>query len=110
MWHDLYPQCQYVIARFIQHKLSNVFLNLTISPGIPMKPELKDLVLVKTTKWYNLGLQLGIEDTELDVIEENSPKDIDACKRKMFKAWLRITPQPILPKAGGSSANSGRDQ
>ena len=67
------------------------------SPGVstpPMKPQLKDLVLVKTTKWYNLGLQLGIEDTELDVIEENSPKDIDTCKRKMFKAWLKITPNP----------------
>ena len=59
-----------------------------------MKPELKDLVLVQTTKWYYLGLQLGIKDTELDVIEENNPKDIDTCKRKMFKAWLRITPNP----------------
>ena len=71
--------------------------NLTTSLGIPtspMKPQLKDLVLVRTTKWYNLGLQLGIEDTELDVIEENNPKDIDACKRKMFKIWLRITPSP----------------
>ena len=63
-----------------------------------MKPQLKDLVLVKTTKWYNLGLQLGIEDTELDVIEENNAKDIDACKRKMFKAWLRITPNPSYQK------------
>ena len=72
-----------------------MFLNLTISPGVPtppMKPELIDLVLVQTTKWYNLGLQLGIEDTELDVIEENNPKDIDTCKRKMFQAWLKITP------------------
>ena len=59
-----------------------------------MKPELKGLVLVQTTKWYNLGLQLGIKDTELDVIEENNPKDIDTCKRKMFKVWLRITPSP----------------
>ena len=74
-----------------------MFPNLTTSPGVstpPMKPELKDLVLVQTTKWYNLGLQLGIRDTELDVIEENNPKDIDTCKRKMFKAWLRITPSP----------------
>ena len=74
-----------------------MFPNLTFSPGVstpPIKPQLKDLVLVRTTKWYNLGLQLGIEDTELDVIEENNPKDIDACKRKMFKTWLRITPSP----------------
>ena len=74
-----------------------MFPNLTTSPGVstpPMKPQLKDLVLVQTTKWYNLGLQLGIEVTELDVIEENNPKDIDACKRKMFKTWLKITPNP----------------
>ena len=74
-----------------------MFPNLTTSPGVstsPVKPQLKDLVLVQTTKWYNLGLQLGIEDTELDVIEENNPKDIDACKRKMFKTWLKITPIP----------------
>ena len=59
-----------------------------------MKPQLKDLVLVQTTKWYNLGLQLGIKDTELDVIEQNNSKDIDVCKRKMFQTWLRITPNP----------------
>ena len=59
-----------------------------------MKLELKDLVLIQTTKWYDLGLQLGIKDTELDMIEENNPKDIDACKQKMFEARLRITPSP----------------
>ena len=74
-----------------------VFPYLATSPDVPtpsMKPQLKDLVLIKTVKWYNLGLQLGIDDTELDVIEENNPKDIDACKRKMFRVWLRITPSP----------------
>ena len=59
-----------------------------------VRPQLKDLVLIQTTKWYSLGLLLGIDDTELDVIEENNSKDIDACKRKMFRAWLRITPSP----------------
>ena len=74
-----------------------MFPNLTTSSGVPtplMKPQMKDLVLIKTVKWYNLGLQLGIEDTELDMIEQNNPKDIDACKRSMFKAWIRITPSP----------------
>ena len=74
-----------------------MFPNLTTSSGVPtplMKPQMKDLVLIKTVKWYNLGLQLGIEDTELDVIDQNNSKEIDACKRKMFQAWLRITPSP----------------
>ena len=74
-----------------------MFPNLTTSSGVPtplMKPQMKDLVFIKTVKWYNLGLQLGIEDTELDMIEQNNLKEIDACKRRMFQAWLRITPSP----------------
>ena len=59
-----------------------------------MIPKLKDLVLVQTREWYDLGLQLGVEDTELDVIQSNYPLNIRACRREMFKAWLRITPTP----------------
>ena len=59
-----------------------------------MRPQLKDLVLVQTIEWYDLGLQLGIDDTELDVIEKNNRGDLKACRRNMFRAWLRITPTP----------------
>ena len=37
-----------------------------------VRPKLKDLVLVQTIEWYGLGLQLGIDDTELDMIEKNN--------------------------------------
>ena len=59
-----------------------------------VRPQLKDLVLVQTTEWYDLGLQLGIDDTELDVIKKHNPGDLRACQREMFRAWLRITPSP----------------
>ena len=59
-----------------------------------MIPRLKDLVLVQTKEWYDLGLQLGVEETELDVIQSDNPQNIRACRREMFKAWLRITPTP----------------
>ena len=59
-----------------------------------MRPQLKDLVLVQTIEWYDLGLQLGIDDTELDVIEKNNRGDLRACRRNMFRAWLRITHSP----------------
>ena len=59
-----------------------------------VRPQLKDLVLVQTIEWYDLGLQLGIDDTELDVIEKNNRGDLRACRRNMFRAWLRITPTP----------------
>ena len=58
------------------------------------EPKLKDLVLVRAVKWYDLGLQLGMEDAELDVIEENNPRDLSTCQREMFKVWLRNTSSP----------------
>ena len=57
-------------------------------------PQLKDLVLIKVTEWYELGLQLGVEDAELEEIEKNNRGDLKASRRNMFRAWLRITPNP----------------
>ena len=67
---------------------SNIFLAGT------QGPQMKDLVLIKVTEWYELGLQLGVEDAELEEIENNNRGDLRACRRKMFRAWLRITPSP----------------
>ena len=70
--------------------------NLIWSGALPfhVAPQLKDLVLVKVISWYNLGLQLGVEDTELEDIKINNPGNLEACRRDMFRAWLRIIPSP----------------
>lgn len=57
------------------------------------KPTLKELVKVKVTNWYNLGLQLDIDDDELQAIGCNNPQDQDSCKRGMFRKWLKKSPQ-----------------
>ena len=49
---------------------------------------------MQTTEWYDLGLQLGIEDAELEEIQSNNPKSVRTCRREMFRAWLRITSSP----------------
>ena len=56
------------------------------------EPQMKDLILIKVTEWYELGLQMGVDDAELEEIEKNN---LRACRRKMFRAWLRITPSPF---------------
>ena len=56
------------------------------------KPQMKDLVLIKISDWHDLGLQLGVEDAELEVIQKNNPGDFKVCRRNMFREWLRITP------------------
>ena len=41
-----------------------------------------------TPNWYSLGLELGLTQHALDVIEEDSGKNSNTCKRKMFSKWL----------------------
>ena len=55
---------------------------------------MKDLILIKVNEWYELGLQLGVEDAKLEEIERKNPGNLNACRRNMFRAWLRITPNP----------------
>ena len=51
-------------------------------------------MLIQTVEWYNIGLQLGVEDAELKVIQQNYPRDSEACKREMFSAWLKKASSP----------------
>ena len=44
---------------------------------------------VASSYWYRLGVQLGVADDELDVIEQNYPRDTKLCRVKMFSTWLR---------------------
>ena len=56
-------------------------------------PELKDLDLIKLVNWQGVGLQLGIEDYELQKIRMNYQEHDDR-KREMFRIWLRTCPNP----------------
>ena len=59
----------------------------------PPDPNLKDLVLLRVSDWYTVGLQLGVREADLDDIESNY-SDIRERRRGMFKTWLRTTPNP----------------
>ena len=65
---------------------------ITSFSSFNVEAQLKDLILVRTVKWYELGLQLEVEGKDLDVIQANNQNNIEACKREMFSKWLGITP------------------
>ena len=54
--------------------------------------ELKDLVKLRVAaEWKNLGVQLGVPNHTLDVIQannKNSPNFSQECLRDMFTWWL----------------------
>ena len=50
---------------------------------------LRDLLNnVKTTKWYHLGLELGISSDDLDIIQKHEVEDR---LRLMFQKWLQVS-------------------
>lgn len=66
------------------------------SPPMPTLRELCELPVANC--WYGLGVQLGIPDHELDVIEQNYPRDAKMCQSKMFGIWLRNESAPTYEK------------
>ena len=58
------------------------------------KPTLRDLRQLPVTKWYNLGLQLQVDQEELEKIQSKHPQDDRICQTKMFGVWLREVEHP----------------
>ena len=42
--------------------------------------------------WYQLGIKLGLQPSQLRQIEQEFPTDIDRCKTEVVDLWLRNTP------------------
>ena len=40
------------------------------------------------TKWYGLGLKLGLRKNTLDAIERNHPGDVSRCLTECLSQWL----------------------
>lgn len=74
----------------------NTLCNYVLSVAFELstsQPIMRELNKVKVTNWYNLGLELYVEDAELETIRKNNQRDQDNCKREMFRNWLSICPQ-----------------
>ncbi len=57
--------------------------------------QLRNLVHhVRSTNWYELGLELGVDEYTLNVIDKDNRGDNRAQLRQMFQEWLRGTERP----------------
>ena len=43
----------------------------------------------QTVKWFDLGLYLGLIHDDLEIIEDNYPRDAERCLRKCLAKWLK---------------------
>ena len=46
------------------------------------------MIMKVVTKWYSLGIQLGLPPELLNTIEQNYSKDSQRCCEQVFKDWL----------------------
>ena len=44
------------------------------------------------TKWYELGVELLKDNTDLELIKVNHQNDCQSCCHEMFKRWLDVKP------------------
>jgi len=64
-----------------------------------------------STKWYYLGLRLGVNTHTLDQIEEDCQRKSNEACRKMLQAWLREkrsgTWNDVISALNSRSVNEG---
>ncbi len=51
--------------------------------------DLLEAIFAANTKWYNLGLRLGLRASLLDTINTRWQGDPEVCLREMLKEWLK---------------------
>lgn len=49
---------------------------------------------VSTTKWFRLGLKLGLTQDELEIIESDRRLDASEALMKVLREWLRQSEKP----------------
>ncbi len=65
-------------------------------------------------EWFNVGLQLDLEDDELTTIQKNHPHDDEQARREMYKLWLLRQPnasyQQLVDAMCSAGANAVADK
>ena len=49
---------------------------------------------VKTTKWYELGLELKVDEDDLNFIERDCRQDTPGAVKQVLKKWLEQCEEP----------------
>ena len=79
-------------AKPTPHRHSASSTNSEITPAIV---QLADLIEhVTTPQWFDLGLALGVDDSKLQAIEQDTRGDSQTGLRRMFQKWLSSCEQP----------------
>lgn len=54
--------------------------------------------IIEVTNWRDLGLQLGLSSSKLDIIQASAGSDINEAKAQLITAWLDTDPEASWQK------------
>ena len=60
-----------------------------------------------TVKWFDLGLYLGLIHDDLEIIEDNYPRNAERCLRKCLAKWLKDDIEPTWDKLAIAAGEAG---
>lgn len=89
--------------------MNRVHLNFTLSFILDI-PDLKDIIDIlkqgyfPDDKWSSLGLNLGLLQPTLSIIETNYKGDVERCLRECLTRWLRQIDN--VSESGGPTLDS----
>ena len=63
-----------------------LFFNLIITGGRDLVPVLR--AIISAVDWHSLGLELGLEKYQLDIIDHDNRGKVEDCKKTMISLWL----------------------
>ena len=72
---------------------SFICLLLAVQKPIELKNVYEDLINI-SHQWYDLGLQLELEEGRLETIKSDNHENAQHCLRKVLSTWLKIDPRP----------------
>lgn len=61
----------------------------TQKPQSVPAPTLRELVRLPSFDWYHVGLELELEDDELETISKDNQQDEVKARREFYRLWLR---------------------
>ncbi len=79
-------------------------------PASPVpKPTLRDLVRLPAIDWYNVGLELELDEGDLDTVSKDNHLDDAKARRDMYRLWLRRCSDPSFQELVNALYQSGHE-
>ena len=71
---------------YVAYSTLSSIVNLITTGGSDLVPVLKAIISV--VDWHSLGLELGLEKYQLDIIDHDNRGKVEDCKKAMISLWL----------------------